>query len=294
MSVEWTEKYRPEKFDDGYVGNEEAVKAIKMSIDNHLEKDMIFYGPYGTGKTTAAFIYARMITLYPEGCVYLNASDLNKKADVHQYVIDTAKTRTQGPFKVIILDEAEELTTKAQDSLKSFLERKSSKVKVIFIVNKFNKIIPAIKSRCAKVYFSKIKSADIMKRIIYIAAKECKSITQEELGKIAELSKGDLRNAINLLQFGVLKQEDLLDVTDIIKLVKSGKTKSAYLRLSELMESHSPDSVVMSLFDFAMKEDGVPETIFLFIADYEKAIDKFSIYTSTMEFVVKTKKLYKV
>jgi DNA polymerase III delta prime subunit len=291
MSVDLTEKYRPKTFDE-IVGNTKVIQAIQRLIKIDMLKDMIFYGTFGTGKTTTGIVTARTLKCYPKGCIFLNASDINKKDDIHYYVMESAKTKWEGKYKIIILDEAEALSKKAQESLKTFMERKSPKIKIIFIVNDYSKIIPAIKSRCAKFRFARIKADEMIPRLLDIVRQEGINIAKETITTIAYSSNGDMRTAINTIQTGGDTPIEEIDVKPLYDIVQKGKSLDTYKILSGLLETENETQVIDALFRYAIDHID-KEQVFLCIADLEKSIGSgFSIYVASMEFAIKVKRCF--
>jgi len=287
-----TEKYRPKTFEE-MVGNEKIKNSVKRMIKKKELLDMIFYGTYGVGKTTLADIIARCVTDYPVGRIYINASDMNKKADIHDKVIENSKTITSGEYKIVILDEAESLTPKAQQSLKSYLENKYDNIKIIFIVNDYSKIIDALKDRCINYKFKKIDTNKVLGRITYISKEEKMNYTNEELDIIANNSNGSLRRAIKQLQVGdiesIKKGDNDLEIKSVFSDITAKKIKSAYKKLYKIFEEKQFSIVIDELFNFVYQNISV-ESVFLNISDLERSLRSgCSIYTVSMEFVIKTK-----
>lgn len=103
-------------------------------------------------------------------------------------------------FKVIILDEADALTADAQTALRRVIEQYASTTRFILLCNQVSRIIEPLTSRCAKIRFAPIPVADAVARLQMISAAEHVQISETGLKHIMEVSGGDLRAAINLLQ----------------------------------------------------------------------------------------------
>ena len=110
------------------------------------------------------------------------------------------KNYFQSGIKVIILDEADSMTFDAQFALRRIIEKYSSNTRFCLICNYENKIIPAIKSRCAEFKFNSISDKDMKDRLKFVSNSENIKIKNEIIDTISKISKGDLRKAINLLQ----------------------------------------------------------------------------------------------
>ena len=208
MSIEnrpWVEKYRPRRLDE--VANQKGIiNRLKQFIKDKSMPHLIFAGPAGTGKTTSALAIVRELfgrkmalnTTYLE----LNASDARGIEVIRTYIKDFAKTRPpiDIPFKILILDEADNMTAPAQQALRRTMERFTENCRMILICNYSNKIIPPIQSRCVVFRFSSLTSDDIKERLRYIATEEGITITSDGLNALVDVSKGDCRRGINYLQ----------------------------------------------------------------------------------------------
>ncbi len=199
----WVEKYRPRRLDD-IVGQEEVVARLKEFVRTKKVPHMLFYGPPGTGKTTAALALA--YELYGENwranVLELNASDERGINVIRERVKNFARTAPSGPvpFKLIILDEADNMTSDAQQALRRLMEMYAANARFILIANYVSKIIDPIQSRCAIFKFKPLSKEAVIKRLKYIAEKEGVKITEDAFEALWEISQGDLRKAINTLQ----------------------------------------------------------------------------------------------
>ena len=208
MSLEnrpFVEKYRPRLLDD-VVNQEGIVKRLKQFIKDKSMPHLIFAGPAGTGKTTSALamvreLYGRKMAIN-RTYLELNASDARGIDVVRTYIKDFAKARPSLdiPFKILILDEADNMTSPAQQALRRTMEKYTKNCRMILICNYSNKIIPPIQSRCVVFRFSYLNNADIKKRINYVAKQEEIALTPGGLNALVEVSRGDCRRAINYLQ----------------------------------------------------------------------------------------------
>ncbi len=198
----WVEKYRPGKVED-IIGQYAIVERLEGYIKTKSMPNMLFAGPPGTGKTTAALALARGLfgkNWYTD-LLELNASDERGIDIVRGKIKDFARTQAiGGDFKMIFLDEADALTKDAQHAMRRTMERHSKICRFILSVNYSSKIIEPIQSRCAIFRFRPLKNEDIKNRLLYIKNKETLKVKEDGIDAVLYLCEGDLRKAINLLQ----------------------------------------------------------------------------------------------
>jgi len=199
----WTEKYRPRSLDH-IVDQEEIVNRLKSFVKARNVPHCIFAGPPGTGKTTAALCLAH--DLYGEGyrehIMELNASDERGINVVRETVKTFARTRSIGEvtFKTLILDEADNMTSDAQQALRRTMERYTETARFILIANYSGKIIEPIQSRCAPFRFTYLPREAIIERVKVISQKESLKVLDDGVEAILEIGGGDLRRTTNILQ----------------------------------------------------------------------------------------------
>jgi replication factor C small subunit len=225
----WVEKYRPKNFDD-IVSQSMAINNLKDFVQTRENMPhMIFSGPAGTGKTSAALIIAR--TLIPQEDYYqnvleLNASDTVRMNFVRKELQDFVRQNMiigNESLKLVILDEADNIPKTVQQTLRRIIEGAPTKVKFVLMCNYIDQIIDPIISRCAVFRFVKLPEEKIVKRLKYIAEQENLQIDktkEEEFFKtLFFISEGDLRKAINTLQMSVaLELLEDLNINEILKI----------------------------------------------------------------------------
>ncbi len=199
----WTEKYRPKKLKE-IIGQKPIIDRLQKFLTERDLPHLLFAGPAGTGKTTAIIAFANELygDQFTGNFIELNASDARGIDVIRDRVKSFARTRPLGnaPYKIISLDEADNLTRDAQHALRRTMERYVSSCRFCLIVNFSSRIIDPIQSRCAIFRFPRLNEKELTKRIDYIAKQEQVKLTDEGTQAILYVSGGDLRRAINVLQ----------------------------------------------------------------------------------------------
>ena len=253
-NVMWVEKYRPTKLSD-LINQKETVSSLKSLLKNQSEiPHLLFSGNAGVGKTTTALCLSREILgdRFNDYVLELNASDergINMVRERVKKFSRFAGLDTEIPFKIIILDEADEMTSDAQTALRRIIEDTAKYCRFILIANNISKIIAPIQSRCAVFKFTKIDEKEISTYLKSLATKEKVKVDEKSLKSIADFSGGDLRQSINLLQAaassGTVTESKVKSVTGsakskdvekILKLSLDGKILDARNQMIELIK----------------------------------------------------------
>lgn len=204
MNVEeiWAEKYRPELLKD-LVGQDNIKHRLQEFVNKKSMPHLLFAGPAGIGKTTAALCIANELfgNNWKSNFLELNSSDERGIDTVRTKVKEFARTvPLNGLFKIICLDEADALTKDAQHALRRTMENYSATCRFILACNYSSKIIPPIQSRCAVFRFSTLKEEEMIEAIKNIVKKEGIQIEDDAYKTLFEVSEGDMRKATNILQ----------------------------------------------------------------------------------------------
>jgi replication factor C small subunit len=251
----WAEKYRPKTLGD-IVDQKEIVERLKSFVKSRNVPHCIFAGPPGTGKTTAALCLTRGLygDVYREHIMELNASDERGIDVVRETVKTFARMKSIGeiPFKVMILDEADNMTSDAQQALRRTMERYTETCRFIMCANYSGKIIEPIQSRCAPFRFSYLPKEEHDRYLNEIAEKEGVKLSGEGLEAIFEVCGGDLRRAINTLQasaslgkpvdakviYSITGKASPADVQKMVKIAMEGDFIEARKQLRDMIQKY--------------------------------------------------------
>ncbi|KAM3144725.1 hypothetical protein pb186bvf_003034 [Paramecium bursaria] len=221
-NIPWVEKYRPSNLND-VIAHEEIVRTIKRFKDENQLPNLLLYGPPGTGKTSTIVALARQMygTKYGHMVMELNASDDRGITIVRENIKRFAETQSISfqkdanfNIKLVILDEADAMTSAAQFALRRIIEKYSRSTRFCFICNYVSKIIPALQSRCTRFKFKQIPIESAGQRILSIAEREQIVLNDTAVQAIFKLCEGDMRRVVNMLQALSLSSKNKTDLLD--------------------------------------------------------------------------------
>ena len=226
-------KYRPKTLDDVY-GQDTIVKIIKNSIiNNQISHAYLFAGPRGTGKTSIAKIFAKIINCEnPKNCqpcgkcvsctqknnsdiIEIDAASNNGVDEIRELRNKVNLLPAYGKYKVYIIDEVHMLTQGAFNALLKTLEEPPAHVIFILATTDPHKVIETILSRCQRLDFKKISPTAIVENLKNIAQKEKIDITEDALYEIANLADGGMRDSVGMLDQARAYTEGKITINDI-------------------------------------------------------------------------------
>lgn len=217
----WIEKYRPKTTADLLLNDTLLTKINKIIKDKDMP-NLLITGIPGIGKTTTIKcivrkLYGRYVN---DAVLELNASDDRGIKAVQDIIINFCKKKLDinpedkklyASHKIIILDEADNMTPKAQVSISSLIEKYHTTTRFALTCNNSSDIIEGIQSRCNIMRYMRIDAEKIYKRLKHICEIEHVPHTDGAVMIIAELAQGDVRTAINNLQLVYNCYKDIVD-----------------------------------------------------------------------------------
>ena len=234
----WVEKYRPKTIEDYVFKDESQKRQVKAWIKESSIPHLLFSGSAGIGKTTLAKVLLHELGIEDYDLLEMNASRENRIDDMRDKITNFVQMIPFGPFKVVLLDEADYLTPASQAILRGLMETYSSTSRFILTCNYRNKIIPAIHSRCQGYHVEKTDQVEFTARVATILLTENIDFDMDTLDTYVKLTYPDLRKCINQVQQNITEDKKLATPTagdsatadykiDMVELFKKGKIKEA-------------------------------------------------------------------
>jgi len=260
-------KYRPQTFDD-LIGQEVVAETIKNAIKlNKTPNAYLFTGIRGIGKTTIARIVAKSLNClngpdklckddFCENCeaisnsshidvLEMDAASKTGVDDVRDLIEFSRYGPTSAKYKIFIIDEVHMLSKQAFNALLKTLEEPPEYLKFIFATTEIKKIPITVVSRCQRFDLSRIKSSELFEFIKKIKDKENGKASDDALKLIVKISEGSVRDALSLLDRGLLtlengKELDLISAQSIFGYFD----KSQLIDLFKLILEGNEDEVI--------------------------------------------------
>ncbi len=262
MEEQWTEKYRPDHFED-ILGHKKVLQKLKTYVGEGSMPHLMFVGQSGVGKTSTAIVLAKEI--YGENWE-ANFIELTRSRErginaIREDVKEKARARslTEENFRIIYMDEADELTESAQAAFRRMMENFSKNVRFILSSKSLSKIIDPLQSRCALFRFHRIGKEDIQKWIRTIEEKEDFQIDKDAIKVLTRVSKGDLRKVTNLLQIAASIDDDIDE--QVIKSAVQETTRADIKGMILRAQNGNFIDVRKELYDLLIEEGYQAETI---------------------------------
>ena len=192
----WAEKYRPDVIDN-YICNDQLRDIVKDFISRKDIPHLLFHGSAGTGKTTLAKILTKNI---PCDVMYVNASDNTGVDFVRDKIKPFASSMGFNELKVVILDEADYMSTNSQASLRNLMETYSKNTRFILTCNYVEKIIAPLISRSQVFRLEPPAMKDVAVYVKNILDSESIKYTMPDIASVTKDLYPDVRKIVNFLQ----------------------------------------------------------------------------------------------
>jgi len=261
LNMLWVEKHRPRELDQMVLD-----KQIRAVLDKWLEGGEIphalLVGITGSGKTTIARILVDKLDC---AVLQLNASDDRGIDTVRGRIRNFLQASSPYQWKIVFLDEADQLTPEAQGALRNIMERFSSRGRFLMTANYEDKLIEAIRSRCQILYFRPIEQKLVVRKLKELLDHEKIEYELTDLVQIVSDSYPDIRAAINHAQKCVLNRrltyEQIQNVSyGILQLLKEGKLRDIRIMIAQAKPEYS--DLYRALFDSCTgKFDKIPAPV---------------------------------
>jgi replication factor C subunit 2/4 len=224
IKLPWIEKYRPKNSDEILLDLFIKDKITKM-IETNTIPNMIITGEPGTGKTSTILFLAKHLykEKYKDYVLELNASDDRGLCIINNTIYPFCKKKIDKKstpnYKLIILDEADSITHKAQNLLSNIISEFRKNTRFVFICNDYTQIIESIQSKCMIIKYPKIDYNNLYIKIKSMCENENIIYTEEGINTLIFVSDQDIRQIINNLEciyysFGVLNEENIYKLID--------------------------------------------------------------------------------
>jgi DNA polymerase III delta prime subunit len=260
MKELWVEKYRPNKVEDYVFRDENQKSQIEQWIKDKSIPHLLLSGSPGIGKTTLAKMLLNEMGINDFDVLTSNGSKEGRKIEWVDKVINFCQIIPFGPFKVVLIDEADYLNPNStQPALRNLMEDYSHSVRFIMTCNYPNKIIPALHSRCQGFHIETVDKEEFTARVATILINENVEIDLDTLDTFVKATYPDMRKCINLVQMnsggGKLLPPDKGDKSQsdwrlaMVQLFKQGKISDARKLVCKNARPEEMEEIYRWLYD---------------------------------------------
>jgi replication factor C small subunit len=259
MKELWTEKYRPRDL-EGYVFRDDAQRQqvagwVKSGSIPHL----LFSGAPGVGKTTLAKILINNLGIDEYDVLEINASRENSVDTIRDKITGFVQTMPFGPFKIVLLDEADYISPNGQAALRGVMETYHASARFILTCNYPNRVIPALHSRCQGFHIERVDVTEFTARMATVLVSESVEFDLDTLDTYVKATYPDMRKCLNMCQMN--SQEGQLTAPngdeggvrdwkiDAVSLFKAGKILEARKLICSTVRPEEMEDVFRWMYD---------------------------------------------
>ena len=279
IKIPWIEKYRPKTSNDILL-DPFIKQKIEKILENKSVPNMIITGEPGTGKTSTILFLAKYLydKNYNDYVLELNASDDRGLSIINNTIYPFCKKKINNKMmpnhKLIILDEADSITSKAQNLLSSLISEFRKNTRFVFICNDCSQIIESIQSRCMIIKYPKISNENLYFKINYICNNENIKYEADSINTLMFVSDYDIRQAINNLEciyyaLGHLNDDNIYKLIDkpkpfyISKIIENCYNKN-YKETINIVKSlydkgYTPNDILLTFMKFIFENNNLSD-----------------------------------
>ena len=288
FNIPLVEKYRPKLFNE--ILFDDFIKdKIKNILKSKQLPNMVITGEPSTGKTSTVLYMAKKIYKenYEENVLELNASYDRGLTMIQQTILPFCKKKTIN-FKLVILDEADSITPKAQNLLNNIIAEYKKTTRFIFICNEGYKINESIQSRCILLYFPRISKKNIRKRLLEICTAESITHDTDGISRLMFCSNYDIRQCINNIECIMYSGYSVIE-TDVDYIIDIPKLFNIRKILKNCVDGNLKEAIEMTreLYETGYSANDILLTILKYIENYKD-------YKEFDENNINDKELYKI
>jgi replication-associated recombination protein RarA len=280
----WIDKYRPTKTSE-IKTHTDTIEFMRRMKQNKCISNLLCYGPAGCGKTTMVHAFGRLLykNMYRINVMNINSSDERGVATIRNKIESFIETQSMFPssdpsipYKMVVFDEADNMTIDAQHAVNSIMDKYSG-VRFVFICNYIYNIQKAIKSRCVTVNFGSIQYSGIKHIVTKIKKAERIDISNDAVKILCKITNNDLRCVIYILQtmncsnkhitpmniYNYLQYPTDNHLVRTFEINKSGSMNDCYKYLSEIIKEFglTMKNIIQCLYDKVVENPKIPQEL---------------------------------